>query len=94
MESSVDGNDQVLITSKPMPIAVPMWAGSKVTKSDRSGKPLGGGEVDGVGEAHRLGPCEGRGPVEAALVDRHDVQVVPRVADRVLEIEPQDRLRR
>ncbi len=43
-----------LMTSKPRPIATPMWVGSNVTKRIGSGKSLSRSEVDRVAESHRL----------------------------------------
>ena len=47
-----------------------------------------------IASARRTGCSRARrgGPVEAALVDGHDVEVVPRQADGVLEVEAQDGL--
>lgn len=55
-------------------------------EGDRRGEPLGGSEVDRVGEPERLLTRERRRPVEATLVDGNDVKPVPHQADGVLEV--------
>ncbi len=54
---------------------------------DRVGQPLCGREVDGVAQANRLRAGQRCGTIEATLIDGHDVEVIPREAYRVLEIE-------
>lgn len=53
---------------------------------DRLWQSLGGGEVDRIGEPQGLLPGEHRRPVEAALIDRHDVEPIPDEPDGILEI--------
>ena len=69
-----------------------MWAASKVTKLIGRRHAFGGGEVDGVAQPDGLGARERGCPVEAALVDGHDVEVIPHEPDGVFEVEAQDRL--
>ena len=60
--------------------------------ADGAGEAFGGGQLDGVGEAHRLLAEQRRRPVEAALVDGHDGVAVPLQSHGVLEVEAQRRL--
>ena len=49
-------------------------------------------EVDCISQSNGLAAGQRSGPIEAALVDRHDVEVVPRKANGIFEIESDDRL--
>jgi hypothetical protein len=70
---------------------MPIWAASKVT--NRIGAGMRSAAAKWMASLRRTGWVRDRGrAVEAALVDGHDVEVVPRQPDRVLEIEAKDRL--
>ena len=75
-----------------MLIATPICTGSNVTKLTGAGSRVGGGEVNGVGRLGRAESAPSRGAVETPLVERHDVEVIPREADRILQVGPQHRL--
>ncbi len=55
-------------------------------EADRLGESVGGGEVNRVGESDGLRPRQAGGAIETPLVERHDVEVIPREADRVLQV--------
>ena len=64
-------------TSKPSARATGIWRESNVQIRQRPRQPIGGGEMDGVDGAHRLGASEFSGAIEARLVDRNDVDAFP-----------------
>ena len=49
-------------------------------------------EVNCISQSNGLAAGQRRGPIEAALVDRHDVEVVPRKTNGIFKIESDDRL--
>ena len=89
---TIGSDAQAETTSRPRPRATPSWPGSNVTKRTGAGIRSAAARWMALGQAHRLLAGEAGGPVEAALVDGHDVEVVPRQADGVLEVEAQDGL--
>ena len=61
-------------------------------EAHRAGKPLGGSQVDCIGQPHGLLSGEACGAVETPLVHGHHVQIVPSEAYRVFEIGSHDGL--
>ena len=80
---------QVETTSNPRPRATPIWAGSNVTKRTGAGIRSAAARWIALVEPDGLLAGEAGGAVEAALVDGDDVEVVPRQAHGVLEVEAQ-----
>ena len=66
--------------------------GAAVALQSKAGQPLGRSEVDRIAEPDRLGARQAGGTIEAALVERYHVEVIPREAHRVLDVLAQDRL--
>ena len=79
-------------TSSPEAEGDAELAGVERHEAHRRRHPLGRREVDGARQAHGLLAGEPGGAVEAALVDGHDVDVIPRQAHGIFEVEAQHRL--
>ena len=79
-------------TSKPRPSATPIWAGSNVTK--RTGAGSRSAAARWIASVSRTGCVRARPAARSRQrwSSGHDVEVIPREADRVLEVGAQDRL--